>query len=215
MNIAIRLISAACSAILLCFFVYPPLFPAPMSIVSSEHDAFALHHMVRRVEAAFGELNVPKLLFGFDEFVAIYMTPHPYLAEALRMIASPEISDDQKIIVGYAMKNLNDSSFLGFSEFVLHLRRAGSIGQDVYDNVVFSDLLGTNIWIRRITDPAVEAYLEKASMMPDISSQRLEYFKEELTSEKDGKSGFVCGRVPINPVKALCFWLMDNAPMTP
>jgi hypothetical protein len=120
---------------------------------------------IEKIAAATPHIDIPITLYYSRAFVAIWLNAERFGKEAETFLENANASEDQKMVVVYAMQRLRLPQLLNFYEKVFALRRTGKVSQEVFERTLF------NTWnsqlIERYRNPRVVRFLR------DVQDSRL------------------------------------------
>ena len=155
---------------------------APSSLDSKEAEFAA---QITSIGQAVPTLDVLEELFAHKPFRDVYDHASEHAATATAMMAHPEVSIHEKLIVGYAMLGLPLEQFLALLSATADAVERGSTDVAVLESIAFAPLnMGKQWLIRHHEDPRVRAFLTRLSSMRQLPTERRAFILDKvLTGE--------------------------------
>lgn len=142
----------------------------------------AMESQVNSIAQQVIDLTSPDDLFRFPEFIKIYENPEEYLREARDLLASPDLSDLSKSIVGYAMQRLPEHAYLAWLGYVVDLTEAKRLSVDVLQVIAFPPLNWNTVLVERYERADVRIVLDRIMTIPNLDSQLKDYVARDVLS---------------------------------
>jgi hypothetical protein len=149
-----------------------------------QSESYSIYQQrIKAIDHQVVDLTAPSDLFGVSNFVALYVNPRIYLANAMRYISDATNSDDCKMIVVYSLQDLPLHNYVSYERNLLYLAHAGLLSKSMLNKAVFPALdWSTKIEVN-FDNTNVESFLRECIQSDLITPENKAYFKEVLSGK--------------------------------